>query len=154
MVKVSLIGHTMVGKSSFCDRLIFNKFYEGKKDLRTTFGIRFSSSDRPSSNPYLDEVSLASTLIDLGFTYNLIKNIDKIWQDLAMLLARFGKIWQSSFAGVVKALPKLANCLQAATAKSCQNLPSLFGAKGIHIKFLKQRARILQGLWYLSLLRL
>ena len=59
--------------------LNINKFYEGKKDLRTTFGIRFSSSDRPSFNPYLDEVSLKSTLIDLGFKYNLIKNIDILY---------------------------------------------------------------------------
>jgi len=59
--------------------LNINKFYAGKKELRTTFGMRYSSSNRASSNPYLDEVSLSSTLIDLGFTYNLIKNIDLLY---------------------------------------------------------------------------
>ena len=59
--------------------LNINKFYSGKKELRTTFGMRYSLANRASSNPYLDEVSLTSTLIDLGFTYNLIKNIDILY---------------------------------------------------------------------------
>lgn len=59
--------------------LNINKFYAGKKELRTTFGMRYSSSNRASSNPYLDEVSLTSTLIDLGLVYNLIKNIDLLY---------------------------------------------------------------------------
>tara|TARA_B100001248_G_C27374530_1_gene453456 strand:- start:69 stop:1748 length:1680 start_codon:yes stop_codon:yes gene_type:complete len=59
--------------------LNINKFYAGKKELETTFGMRYSSSNRASSNPYLDEVSLSSTLIDLGLVYNLIKNIDLLY---------------------------------------------------------------------------
>ena len=59
--------------------LNINKFYDGKKELRTTFGMRYSSSNRASSNPYLDGVTLSSTLLDLGFTYNLIKNIDLLY---------------------------------------------------------------------------
>ena len=59
--------------------LNINKFYDGKKELRTTFGMRYSSSNRASSNPYLDGVTLTSTLLDLGFTYNLIKNIDLLY---------------------------------------------------------------------------
>ncbi len=59
--------------------LNINKFYAGKKELETTFGMRYSSSNRASSNPYLDEVSLSSTLIDLGLVYNLIKNINLLY---------------------------------------------------------------------------
>ncbi len=59
--------------------LNINKFYAGKKELETTFGMRYSSSNRASSNPYLDEVSLSSTLIDLGLVYNLMKNIDLLY---------------------------------------------------------------------------
>ena len=41
--------------------------------------MRYSLANRASSNPYLDEVSLSSTLIDLGLKYNLIKNIDLLY---------------------------------------------------------------------------
>ena len=41
--------------------------------------MRNSSSNRASSNPYLDGVTLTSTLLDLGFTYNLIKNIEFLY---------------------------------------------------------------------------
>lgn len=59
--------------------LNINKFYSGKKELSTSFGMRYSLANRASSNPYLDEVSLSSTLIDLGLKYNLIKNIDLLY---------------------------------------------------------------------------
>lgn len=77
-------GEGVLDKKQYFDidnslSLNINKFYAGKKELRTTFGMRYSSSNRASSNPYLDEVSLSSTLIDLGFTYNLIKNIDLLY---------------------------------------------------------------------------
>ena len=79
-----LTGEGVLEKKQYFDidnslSLNINKFYSGKKELRTTFGMRYSSSNRASSNPYLDEVSLTSTLIDLGFTYNLIKNIDILY---------------------------------------------------------------------------
>lgn len=77
-------GEGVLDKKQYFDidnslSLNINNFYAGKKELRTTFGMRYSSSNRASSNPYLDEVSLSSILIDLGFTYNLIKNIDLLY---------------------------------------------------------------------------
>ena len=79
-----LTGEGVLEKKQYFDidnslSLNINKFYSGKKELRTTFGMRYSLANRASSNPYLDEVSLTSTLIDLGFTYNLIKNIDILY---------------------------------------------------------------------------
>ena len=77
-------GEGVLDKKQYFDidnslSLNINNFYAGKKELRTTFGMRYSSSNRASSNPYLDEVSLTSTLVDLGFSYNLIKNINLLY---------------------------------------------------------------------------